>query len=79
MSPFARRRAILGCLSISPMTVREIGARISLDHTTIHLELANMEREGVVEREENFAVWRSSASTARGRLKVSKFIWRKVA
>lgn len=76
MSPSHRRRAVLEALKAKPMTLRELGAHVGLDHTTLNALLWDLEMQGIVARDE-CGDWNAKAMLAHA--KASKFIWRLVA
>lgn len=60
--------AILRALRANPdgLSLRELGAIIGVDHTTLHLRLAALEREGLVDKQER-PNWRSPLNSKHGR------------
>lgn len=52
MSPSARRAAVHAALKEGPKTIRELGERVSLDHTALLLALHQLMDEGLVARAE---------------------------
>lgn len=67
MRPAKRRQVIANMLDHEgPLTIRELGALVSIDHTTISVDLHNMELEGIVSRTENEG-WRARPASKRSR------------
>lgn len=67
MTPAKRQFVIVNLLETDgPLSVRALGAKTGLDHTTIGNDLVELERAGVVSREK----------VALPRAKQGAFIWR---